>query len=86
MKTGTADEVRERMNEIYESFLESCSFENGLIRNVEEGDCVDESFHFMYTQRGMRLVEALQRRLHKIWNKCFPDEELELSSHLYQEP
>ena len=71
--------------EIFESFLQTFSFQNRLLRNVEEGDFVDDGISFIYTSKGERLAEKMQRLLIKLGEKHFPNEEMDISSHYYQQ-
>lgn len=47
-----------------DNFLESFTIENGLIKMINEDDeGVDESWTFLYTDKGMKLKERYESRL-----------------------
>lgn len=73
-------------SEIFENYLLSFTKENGLIRDIEEYDCVEENWSYVYTDRGMLLAERMRRRLFKVGEHNFPDAyEIEIESLAYQE-
>jgi len=72
-------------SEIFERFLQGFSQENGLLRPIAEDDVADESWDFVYTDRGARLAERMRKRLSKIGEAHFPDEDIYIESSLYQE-
>lgn len=72
--------------EILTEFLETFTKEDGLIRDVEEGDGADEGITFMYTSKGDRLATEMIRRLYKVGSAHFPDSlYIDVSSYMYQE-
>jgi len=73
--------------DIWEAFLQSFTKETGLIRDIEEDDTVDESWTFVYSDRGQRLALRMRDRLTKLGEKLFPESEfeIEIESHLYRE-
>lgn len=73
-------------NVIFESFLETFTKENGLIRDTNEDDYVDhEKCDFVYTTRGMRLAEKMKDKLIEVGELHYPGEDIEIESYLYQE-
>lgn len=84
-KIKTVDDFNGLACEIFEGFILSFSKENGLIRDIEESDIVEDTWEFVYTERGMKLVKRMRSRLVKVGQKYFPDEYIEVESFFYQE-
>lgn len=71
--------------EIFERFLSGFSKENGLIRDLTDGDPFDEydGVELVYTQMGARLAERMYSRLHHLGKHYFPNEDLNLRTSMY---
>lgn len=85
MPIESFQDFEEVASEIYGSFLEGMSQEKGHLRPVEEGDVADESWTFIYTDKGMMLAERMKKRLLKVGEAHFPDEDITIEHSLYQE-
>jgi len=71
--------------EMWEGFLETFTKENGLVRDITEDDYAEETWSYIYTDRGDRLANRMRDRLIKVGQKHFPNEDIEIESHYYQE-
>lgn len=84
--TDTPDQLEELLNDVFEGFISDIQDDPRFVIPVGEYDGpVDESWQYVYTARGMRLIENMQRRLGKIFDRHFPDKECTIESYLYQE-
>lgn len=75
-------------SDMFDEFLETFTEEQGLIRPVddddrEEFDC--ENIQFIYTTKGMRLLEKYLDRVHTVGAKYFDPLDFNISSHRYRE-
>lgn len=73
-------------NDIFDSFLQSFTKEDGLLRDANEDDLVDhEICDFVYTHEGMRLAEKMKLLLIQVGEDHFPNEYIEIESSYYVE-
>lgn len=85
------DEFEDKATQILESFLESLDGEEYKIdlSKEEEGSEYDthiaEGFTFVYTAKGSRLARRMIDRLYKIASIKFPNQYIDIHSHLYRE-
>jgi len=80
------DTLADDLNEAFEYFLESLQGDLRFLRPVTENDyCTIENCEFVYTDRGMTLVENYLRRLYSIAERYSEDHGIEIESYLYRE-
>jgi hypothetical protein len=79
------DDFNEYASQIFEEYLKTFTKENGLIKDVTEDDYVDDECQFLYTQKGMRLVDRMKDRLVKVGNHHYPNEDIEIETYMYRE-
>lgn len=72
-------------NDIFDSFLQTFTKENKLIRDVTEDDFWEEGIDFIYTAKGTRLADKMRRLLIKVGEAHFPNEDIEIESNYYIE-
>lgn len=77
-------EFEDVANEMWEAYLQTFTEERGLIRPATEDDWVDEDNKYVYTRKGDRLATKMRDKLIEIGQAHFPDEEIELSTYMYQ--
>jgi hypothetical protein len=72
--------------EIWEAFLNTFTKENGLIRDVNENDNMEDA-EFMYTGKGARLASKMRERLFYIGEVHFPKDYdwIEIESNQFRE-
>lgn len=71
-------------SELLEEFC--LSLKEPYVRDCDPNNPDDiEGADFMYTTKGMKLVERLISRLHKVGNNAYPDGDLNISSMAYSE-
>lgn len=81
-----ADDYIGWANDIFDTFLQTFNKENGLIRDPTEDDWVDhEICDFVYTNKGMRLAEKMNRLLIDVGENHFPNDDIEIESSFYIE-
>ena len=85
MPIESLQDFEEVASEIFGDFLEGMSQEKGHLRSVKEGDIVDESWVFVYTDKGTKLAERMKKRLLKVGQSHFPDEDITIEHSLYQD-
>ena len=82
------DDYTDYANEMFEAYLETFTKEDGLIRDLQEGDILSdgeyEDTEFVYTRKGDRLAEKMQRKLYEIGEAHFPDKFIEIKTNLYR--
>ena len=79
------DDFNEYATGMLESFLETFTHDKKLLRDIEEDDNVEESWVYVYTDKGSRLVERMISRLTRVGEKYFPNDEIDLHTPYYQE-
>lgn len=85
-KIEDVDDFNEYASQLFENYLENFTLENGLIREVTEDDGGDtESLSFIYTNRGYRLADKMRSLLYKVGNAHFPNDDIEIETHLFME-
>lgn len=72
-------------SDVFHRFLESLTEKDGFKRPVREDDLADEGWEFIYTEKGMRIIERMKYRLRKVGMAHFPNIDIQLDSYLYQE-
>jgi hypothetical protein len=73
-------------NEILDNFVESFTFENGLLIDIEEDSFVDsEECEFQFSVRAMNLIDRMKEKLLKVGEVHFPDDDLEIYSSRVRE-
>ena len=77
------DDFNGYASDLWETFLRSFTKENKLIREVDEDDTVEEHWQFVYTDRGMVLADRMRKRLYKVGEKHFPNDEIEIDAGSY---
>lgn len=78
-KFNDAYDFESYCDDVLTDFIDTFTFDNGLIRNVDEDDDVDDNvLSFVFTQKGTKLIDRFKNRLQKIGDKLFPNEEIEV--------
>ena len=86
------EEFQQKANDILEAFLESLHPVYTIdIRDIGVEDenyslKEDVGFSFIYTDRGGTLGRRMIDRLYKVEHAKYPDEMLDIESHLFREP
>lgn len=80
-----AESFSEYCSDLLDCWLGGMEKDRRYTRPVNEDDCVDESFGFMYTLKGQRMVDRAIRRLAIVGEKHYNELEIEIKSSLYQE-
>lgn len=80
-----ADDYIDYANDIWESYLETFTKDNGLIRDITEDDCISEDWSFLYTNRGQYLAEKMRDKLIEVGQAHFPDDDIDLFTSYYLE-
>lgn len=79
-------DYNEYASQIFEEYLKTFTKENRLIRDVDpDNDNVDDDCLFMYTQKGMKLIDRMMARLIKVGEAHFTDESIEIKTYMYRE-
>lgn len=86
IRIESADDYELVAGDIFTSFLETFTKENGLIRDAtdDEREEFGEDISYMYTTKGQRLADRMRDRLYAIGNKYWKDE-FSVESHLFQD-
>ena len=79
------EDFNDYAEDVFEGFLSTFTVDNGLIRIATENDEVGDEIEFLYTTKGARLAERMQDRLINLGCRYFPDGNIRVESHLYQE-
>lgn len=81
-----ADDYMDYATQLLETFLESFTIEDGLIRDVTEDDAVPaDECYFMYTEKGCRLAEKMRDKLIEVGEAHFPNDDIEITTSMLQE-
>lgn len=71
-------------DDILNDFIDSFTFDSPYIREVTENDieenCIDDTtLSFIFTVKGMNIIDRYKKRLTALGNKIFPNEECEIN-------
>lgn len=70
-----ASSFEDTANEILDNFVDSFSFENGLLTDIEDDSLIDrEECEFQFSTRAMNLIDRMKELLYKVGEAHFPEE------------
>lgn len=80
------EEFNDIASQIFTEYLKMFTEKEGLIREANENDWVDEDeISFLYTYKGQQLAQSFLNRLYTYGSKYFYDVDIEIESSLFQE-
>ena len=81
-------DLNDLMSDMFDEFLQDFQEREGLTRSFDEDDYQDFEMElaFMYTQKGMALIERYRKRMFKIFSKYWNELDFDMRSHLYVTP
>jgi hypothetical protein len=89
---SSADNFESHATQILDDFLESLQtpeYTIDISEGVEHGDEYNlhagEGFTFVYNAVGQKLAKKMISKLKAVGRKYFPNEDFDISSHLYKE-
>lgn len=79
----SVDDFNDICCDMVSEWLEDFQEREGLVRPVDEDDCVDtDMISFMYTHRAMNMYGRYRDRLAAVGMKYFEEDDISISSHL----
>lgn len=81
-------DLNDLMSDMFDEFLQDFQEREGLTRLFDDDDCQDFEMElaFMYTQKGMTLIERYRKRMFKIFSKYWNGLDFDMRSGLYVTP
>lgn len=81
-------DLNDLMSDMFDEFLQDFQEREGLTRSFDDDDYQDFEMElaFMYTQKGMVLIERYRKRMFKIFSKYWNELDFDMRSGLYVTP
>ncbi len=81
-------DLNDLMSDMFDEFLQDFPQRKGLTRDFTEDDFQDFEIElaFMYTQKGMALIDRYKKRMLKVYSKYWNELDFNLRSGLYIMP
>ena len=81
-------DLNDLMSDMFDEFLQDFQEREGLTRSFDDDDYQDFEMElaFMYTQKGMALIERNRKRMFKVFSKYWNELDFDIRSSLYVTP
>ena len=81
-------DLNDLMSDMFDEFLQDFQEREGLTRSFDDDDYQDFELElaFMYTQKGMALIERYRKRMFKVFSKYWNELDFDIRSSLYVTP
>ena len=81
-------DLNDLMSDMFDEFLQDFQEHEGLTRSFDDDDYQDFEMElaFMYTQKGMALIERYRKRMFKVFSKYWNELDFDIRSSLYVTP
>ncbi len=81
-------DLNDLMSDMFDEFLQDFQEREGLTRSFDDDDYQDFEMElaFMYTQKGMALIERYRKRMFKVFSKYWNELDFDIRSSLYVTP
>ena len=81
-------DLNDLMSDMFDEFLQDFQEREGLARSFDDDDYQDFEMElaFMYTQKGMALIERYRKRMFKVFSKYWNELDFDIRSSLYVTP
>ena len=81
-------DLNDLMSDMFYEFLQDFQEREGLARSFDDDDYQDFEMElaFMYTQKGMALIERYRKRMFKVFSKYWNELDFDIRSSLYVTP
>ena len=81
-------DLNDLMSDMFDEFLQDFQEREGLTRSFDDDDYQDFDMElaFMYTQKGMALIERYRKRMFKVFSKYWNELDFDIRSSLYVTP
>jgi len=87
LNTTDPDELAGDLNDFFDHKCEELSKDSTMIIEPHDRrfELDPEDHGFQWTNKAQKIIEKMRDRLQRIWNRHFPDEELEIYSNWFIE-
>lgn len=81
-------DLNDLMSDMFDEFLQDFQEREGLTRSFYDDDYQDFEMElaFMYTQKGMALIERYRKRMFKVFSMYWNELDFDIRSSLYVTP
>ena len=81
-------DLNDLISDMFDEFLQDFQEREGLTRSFDDDDYQDFEMElaFMYTQKGMALIERYRKRMFKVFSKYWNELDFDIRSSLYVTP
>ena len=81
-------DLNDLMSDMFDEFLQDFQEHERLTRSFDDDDYQDFEMElaFMYTQKGMALIERYRKRMFKVFSKYWNELDFDIRSSLYVTP
>ena len=81
-------DLNDLMSDMFDEFLQDFQEREGLTRSFDDDDyqVFEMELAFMYTQKGMALIERYRKRMFKEFSKYWNELDFDIRSSLYVTP